>query len=588
MSTFKKVLIAIIALLIIVIPVLPAYKFVNPEIWRTVLIITVSGLVAVYTVVLLIIGKTLPLKTNLLSLGLLIYAVVTFGAALASPTSAKSLTTLSTYLPLSLLFLSVAVISFLPRTEVLGRRLLLISGVILALATISILVSPMGFVVSTGVGTFLFWGAILMAALAEFLATSANKKGLPKVAVGLATGVIIVAVLATTLGLLSVGPFKGRVTFSSSLSPSSSWTVAAEAIKVRPFFGAGPGNFLDIYTHARSDINNVYVSAGSELFTVLATTGLVGLLGLVAFLGLLLVETFRSQSLLERLLSLLMVVWTLVAPYNVATLMLLIPLSMILAAELQEPSFKVANSLAKLVFGLVGAVILILTLVTIRLGIANFYFLQSAQGSSLQEIYDFGRRAISLDPYNDSYRRNYALNTLYMARYIARGQSLAEDDQANIASLLQTASGESEKATAIDPNNYLNWQGRAQIAEALIGTASQASESAAVSYGQAINLDPLNPLLRFQYGNFLYDQQDYQNSLQSFAMAVRLKNDYVDAHFGAANCFKALGSAKDALAELNVVKNLLTDKSSDAYKKVEEMITTLSTPPLASPSATKK
>src|SRR3989338_1434004 len=89
-----KVFLLVVAVIIVVsYPVLPSVAFFNPELWRELLLLAVAATAAAAMLIFAAFGARFTLRTSLLTVGLLAWALANVIAAVASPTVIKSLTT---------------------------------------------------------------------------------------------------------------------------------------------------------------------------------------------------------------------------------------------------------------------------------------------------------------------------------------------------------------------------------------------------------------------------------------------------------------------------------------------------------------
>ena len=588
MSAFPKVfsflLLVLVLLVVVVFPVIPNVAFINAELWRNVVLIVLAGLLTGVTLLSVALGNSVTVKSNLLTFGLLAWALAQAAAAVASPTPLKSLATPTAWLPAALLLLVTLIYSLLGSKAALGKVAVLVSGLILGLVLLVVMfVAPFGLSVSANTGMLVFLGAALATAVVELAARRGCGGGAKRLACYIPLGaIIVVTTLAAALiiggGILRLPFLSGKVQMATELSLNSSWRVAAESIKTRPLFGVGPGNFLNAYTAARSDPTRFYQSAGNQLLESLTTTGLVGLVGLVVFLLTAFLTAGRARNLFVRVVGLALGLASGLTLIN--GLLAVLILALVLGQGDEEGGFShnlaATAPASRLILAAVGLLFLLTTYLAGRVGLADVYYLKSGQTTALQEIYDSGKQAVSLNPYNDAYHRAYASSSLAIVRYLAQSPNLTDQDKTNITALLRNAVAEVEVATvSLDPGSSLNWQTRASIYAALQGLEQNATTSAYTSSSQAVALDPFNPALRLQLGNFLMTNKAYSQAAQAYASAINIKNDFWEARLGLANALVALGQVPDAIEELRIVQNSVAPGSSD-YETLQAKIDALS------------
>ncbi len=148
--------------------------------------------------------------------------------------------------------------------------------------------------------------------------------------------------------------------------------------------------------------------------------------------------------------------------------------------------------------------------------------------------------------------------------------------------ILQAAADGKITTEILDPRSSANWEYRAMVYKALIGTEKNTnnfSSLALQSYVNALTNDPTNPNLRINIGGIYYMNKDYQNAVNNFARAVQLKPDYANAYYNLAHALKDGGAYPQAYVQLQVAKRLLPaesasleqiDKELEEFKKLSD------------------
>src|SRR3989344_5543898 len=106
-------------------------------------------------------------------------------------------------------------------------------------------------------------------------------------------------------------------------------------------------------------------------------------------------------------------------------------------------------------------------------------------------------KAISTFPYRDGFYRVFSQTNLALANTLAsqtpKGASPSAEVSQNITTLIQQSINSARAATAIAPQNYVNWQNLSSIYRGLIFFGQNSESFAIASTQQSINLDPNNP-----------------------------------------------------------------------------------------------
>ena len=125
-------------------------------------------------------------------------------------------------------------------------------------------------------------------------------------------------------------------------------------------------------------------------------------------------------------------------------------------------------------------------------------------------------------------------------------------------------------AIKLDPDYLWAWNNRGE-AYAELGQIDEA----VVDFNKAIELDqaksfvPLNNL-----GKLFYEQRDYEQSIEYYQQAIKIKEDYLPAIVGLGNAQKNLGNYSDALESYNKAISVNNDTPEAWYGKglVEESL----------------
>jgi len=188
----------------------------------------------------------------------------------------------------------------------------------------------------------------------------------------------------------------------------------------------------------------------------------------------------------------------------------------------------------------------------------------AAQRNDGIAVYEQHQRAVTINPYVDSFRRQYALTNMLIAAALSNKTDATEAEQAQVGELLQQAVREARAATALDPNDSQNWAVLSQIYQNMIGIADQAEEFTVQSYLTAIESDPTNPALRITLGGIFLSQEQFAQAATLFQQAVEIKPDFANAHYNLATALIRLNQLEQARASYQQVLALL-DPSSEDY-----------------------
>jgi tetratricopeptide (TPR) repeat protein len=228
----------------------------------------------------------------------------------------------------------------------------------------------------------------------------------------------------------------------------------------------------------------------------------------------------------------------------------------------------------------VAAVAVLFTTVTMTM--ADYYHrlaLETANTNGAQTYADL-QKAESLNPYVDLYRVDMSQTNFALANAIAArakpgkngALNLSAQDRQTIQTLLAQSINEAKASVLLSPRNARNWEVLASIYRNIDGVAQNALAFSLSAYGQAIQLDPMNPTLRLDVGGIYYITKNYNNAIQYFTDAANLKPDYANAYYNLAIAYRDNNDPVDALAVANQTVVLLqSNTSSPDYKTAVQL-----------------
>jgi len=418
---------------------------------------------------------------------------------------------------------------------------------------------------------------------------------------------IAVAGIGLALNLWLILP--GKEASPLLLPIGVSWTIAIDVLKAprTALIGVGPENYSAAYQQLRPVWTNsttwwssTFGQAANVPLTLLATTGLLGLLAW-AFFFLRSFNFARTQFAHEPALATVVI--------TALLLQLVLPLNMVLLAILASAlAFLLANHQGKKTFSIhlfrieknassgdseevaqphflfsflpfvLSGVVLVAGLYGIgRAQAASYTFFQSSlslQKNDAVKTYELQQTATQLNPYLPILRSNFALTNLAIATALSNKTDATEAEKQQVGQLIQQAIREARAATLLRPQDSQTWQTLAQIYRSLIGSAEGADQWASSAYVQAISLNPNDPHLRIELGSLLFSQQKFGDANLLFKQAAELKPDLPNAYYNWANGLRATGELE--AAKLTYQKTLtLLPANSDDYTKVNQELESL-------------
>ena len=383
-----------------------------------------------------------------------------------------------------------------------------------------------------------------------------------------------------------------------------SWFAAVEVLKgmLSALFGVGVDNFSSVFSVIK-DLNfnqtviwdNVVNSSRSTILHIFTTTGLFGLLGFgsIVFASLSVIKKLNEDSknmllpiYIFTLLALLLSNPTLILFFLFFTVLALINNESLSSSEETRKTYDL-KEIVPLHFGLILFLVLFIGTSSYFLGrsyAANlnaYNSLVQLQSGNLSNSYRDMRSAISLNPYNESFRTSFSQTNLLIADAIIRNArkdlkpedqlNLSENDKLQVSQAVQQAIAEAKSTVTLNPRIAQGWANLGLIYANLLNLTQGSDTWAISSYQRAISLDPNNPAFRMRLGSLYYLLGKYPDATQLFSQAVSLKPDLANAHF---NLGWSLYQQKDyqgAASQMQAVMSLLEkDKKSQDYKSAKE------------------
>lgn len=238
----------------------------------------------------------------------------------------------------------------------------------------------------------------------------------------------------------------------------------------------------------------------------------------------------------------------------------------------QQPLLPVTSLIVVLIVSIFVAIF------ATRFFISDLKFTKSLQPATLnngQLAYDLERQGIDLFRYRSDYYRLFSQLNLALANSLSNsipaGSSPSAQTQQTILTLLQQSINNARSAIRLSPTNSLNWSNLAQIYRNLINVGRNSEQFSLASVNQAINLDPVNPLLYIQRGGIYYQLGQYDLAQREFQVAVSLKPDFTNAHYNLGHALESKGGLAGALQEYQIVRQLARN-NKDNLARIEAEI----------------
>ncbi len=415
-----------------------------------------------------------------------------------------------------------------------------------------------------------------------------SDKYLYKVLCGIAGGLFVLAFIVSLSGAIK--------NWNETQLPtlSTSWVVATESLKLKPFTGVGAGNYLSAFSrfipisyNATPQWSTRFSNASNFYLTAIAETGLLGLASLVVLMIAFYKTSKKSISegmVFEYAPAILMIVSLALFP-GTPVLVVLFFITLALSGRTHivhmfTPAHEAADASTEGKFATFATAIPLILISVFALFLvgrevkAEVLYQKALNAVSAQDgklAYDTLQSAINTSPYNDRMHLTYSQLNLLLANSLTQKKTLSDDEKNTISQLVQQAVREGRAAVALNIDRSGNWVNLGSIYRAVIPLAKGADQFALQTYSQAIVLDPINPNVRVALGGVYYGLKRYEEAIDVFRLATSAKPDFANAHYNVAIAYRDNGQYDKSLAELTGVLSLVQKDSAD-YQAVQKEI----------------
>ncbi len=363
----------------------------------------------------------------------------------------------------------------------------------------------------------------------------------------------------------------------------STFSIGSHTLGTSPFLGSGPGTFAQQWLQFRdAAINNsIFWNTGfdsgvSTIATSFVTTGLLGTLAWLLFLGFLLYSGARTlfgrmpENKFARFATLASFVGTFYL-FLLALLQTPGPLALMLGAlflGLFVSSQRFAGVQQE--WGIVFArsprigfiIVFVLTLallgsVITAYGLIGNYLSDLSYTKAVIELNEGKldaaqnelQQSAAFSASDRTYRAFAFLNIARMNQ-IAGDTTLSQTTaQQSFQTALQTAVQAGMAATKDDAKNYQNWIALASVYQSVVPLkVAGAYDNAKAAYQQAVKLDPTAPELQVTLAQLEISNGNMDGAKEYLNQAIALKRDYTQAIFLLSQVEAQQGHTQDALS----------------------------------------
>ncbi|MES2668218.1 MAG: tetratricopeptide repeat protein [Patescibacteria group bacterium] len=362
----------------------------------------------------------------------------------------------------------------------------------------------------------------------------------------------------------------------------STFDVGSHTYAASPLFGSGPGTFSEQWVkHRDRSLNDTlfwnvdFASGIGSIPTSFVTTGLVGALAWLAFIGLFLYIGVRSllvrlpqdpfirfasiASFTGTLYVLLVAAFSVPGPVVFAAGFLLLGVfisSLRYGKDARELGIIFARS-PRVGFVIVFALTLLLlasflaAYMVVERYLSSVAFAESATAlanGDLEGANVAANRSILFSPSDRAYQLISGIGIARMNQVAANTELSQADAQAQFQAALSGSIEAALTATRLGPNDYQNWAMLGNVYQTVVPLNIEgAYENAKTAYDQAIALNPTSPQLAYALAQLEIANGDPAAASAALLEAIALKRDYTQAIFLLSQLEVEQGRAREAL-----------------------------------------
>ena len=485
-----------------------------------------------------------------------------------------------------ILILVTALLFVLKKTEI--KIFLLILGLLNLIILVSINFWILWLILGIGMVFILIFGLMRVVAL---------KEGISWVALPM----VLLAIALIFMVFRPVMPFRPNLPFEVSLSYKGGWGIVKQALQERPILGTGPETFVVDYSKYKPETLNQtlfwnirFANPPAEIYSVTSDLGILGLVAFLAILVLFIIKAGKQliktaaegENILKRFLEIglfsawlgLLVGWFLY-PQNLVLVFVFWLLFTFYLAEtsiLKEKVYTLRHPVKTLLIASISFVVLVIVVVGLLYIEGTRFIAEVKYKRGLDIIQSKGDldkgisrllSSVVVNPYED--RTYQTLAQLFILK-MSQDANRTDLEQQQRVNLVQAdainAINSATQATRLFSRDVSNWLIRGQIYGQIIGFINGADEWAEKSFEEAAKLEPSNPFTYTEWGKIYIATEDWDRALEKFNQAIALKSDYAPAHFQSAVVFDRQGKLPEAIAKMEINKQLLPNDTGIAFQ----------------------
>jgi tetratricopeptide (TPR) repeat protein len=212
--------------------------------------------------------------------------------------------------------------------------------------------------------------------------------------------------------------------------------------------------------------------------------------------------------------------------------------------------------------------------------LAEVYYTRGLTGQDVVQVEKDLARAISFNSFSDIYRSDFAAFKFgQLINSLQQSNANLEQIQIEIQEVLNLA----RRPIAMNPLDANNWAFLGSIYQNLVGLVGGSEQFVELNYQAALDREPNNPQFWTELGrNYLaqYDilvsggalseqispEEIIRKAEVAFNKAVEAKQDFVPAHFNLAMIWARQNKVTEAIARLELVKQVATNDTNLAFQ----------------------
>lgn len=368
--------------------------------------------------------------------------------------------------------------------------------------------------------------------------------------------------------------------------------VMKDSFKESPALGFGPNRFLISWLKYKPDgVNNTifwnfdFIYGVGIIPTFITTTGILGMISWILFLGLFLYTGFKfiflktsdpfSRYLIISSFIASLYLWIINVSYVSSSTLFFLTFFFtgLFIGSLVNENFvkmKAIPYLGNPRRGLILVPLLVVIMISSATGgyiyfqryVSNFYFQKSINSlnvaGNLDDAEKYVKKSISLSKIDSSYR---LLTDVYIARLSALSSQKDTSNEAlskQFELVLQDAIINSKTAINYDKTNYQNYLSAGRLYEFVIPIEG-AYKAAFDNYNDALILNPNSPLINLMLARLEVTNKNNVKAREYITKSLQLKNNYTDAVFLLAQIEIAEGNIKNAIKLVEAGSTLTFD-----------------------------